>query len=166
MQIDFKTLQLVTLAGLFALLYAGRMVKGSSRQTPDGLAFPLKPIVVWSRAALLPVYGLLFFWPMHQTMHRPPLLLILLIVGLALLLLSQMPGTIVLTPTGIEQRFWLRKLKAMSYHEVMSIQMVGAGRMVRVMGDNRVSITHTWNHSASAEFIAELERRTGKRAIR
>jgi hypothetical protein len=48
----------------------------------------------------------------------------------------------------------------------MSIQMVGAGRMTRVLGDNRVSITHTWNHSGATEFVKELERRTGKRAIR
>jgi hypothetical protein len=38
--------------------------------------------------------------------------------------------------------------------------------MTRVLGDNRVSITHTWNHSGSDQFRKELERRTGKRVIR
>jgi hypothetical protein len=38
--------------------------------------------------------------------------------------------------------------------------------MVRVLGDNRVSITHTWNHSGQAEFVKELEQRSGRRAIR
>jgi hypothetical protein len=103
---------------------------------------------------------------MWKTSQQPPKFLPLLIVALAALILSQMPGTIVLTPGGLIQRFWLRPSKAISYPEVMSIQMIGAGRMVRVLGDNRVSITHTWNHSASAEFVAELERRTGKRALR
>jgi hypothetical protein len=37
--------------------------------------------------------------------------------------------------------------------------------MIQVLGDNRVRITHTSNHSASAEFRQEIERRTGKRVI-
>ena len=56
MQFDLKTLQLFTLAALFAMLYLGRMVKGSPRETAEGLAFPLKPLVVWSRAIILPLY--------------------------------------------------------------------------------------------------------------
>jgi hypothetical protein len=103
---------------------------------------------------------------MWKAAAHPPKFLPVLIVALAALILSQMPGTIVLTPNGLVQRFWLRSSKAIAYSEVMSIQAIGAGRMVRVLGDNRVSITHTWNHSASAEFVAELERRTGKRALR
>jgi hypothetical protein len=31
--------------------------------------------------------------------------------------------------------------------------------MIRVLGDNRVSITHTWNHSASERFQQEIARR-------
>jgi len=166
MHVDSNTLQMFSLATLFALLYAGRMVKGSPRETPEGLAFPLKPLVLWGRALVIPIYGVLFLWPMWKASQHPPKFLPFLIIALAALILSQMPGTIVLTPTGLVQRFWLRSSKSITYPEVMSIQTMGAGRMVRVLGDNRVSITHTWNHSASAEFVAELERRTGKRATR
>jgi hypothetical protein len=166
MPVDLKTLQLFTLAALFAMLYAGRMVKGKPRESADGLAFPLKPLVVWSRAIVLPLYFALFAWPMWQAHRSIPLWLPLLILALVALVLYQMPGTIVLTPTALIQRFWLRGTKTIQYGEVMSIQMIGAGRMTRVLGDNRVSITHTWNHSASEEFRKELERRTGKRVIR
>jgi len=166
MQFDLKTLQLFTLAALFAMLYLGRMVKGSPRETAEGLAFPLKPLVVWSRAIVLPLYFMLFARPMWQAHHNIPLWLPLLIVALIALVVYQMPGTIVLTPTGLIQRFWLRRTKTIQYNEVMSIQMIGAGRMTRVLGDNRVSITHTWNHSASEQFRKELERRTSKRVIR
>jgi hypothetical protein len=166
MQFDLKTLQLFTLAALFAMLYAGRMVKGSPRETPDGLAFPLKPLVVWSRAIVLPLYFMLFAWPMWKAQHHIPLWLPLLILALVALVLYQMPGTIVLTPTALVQRFWLRGTKAIQYSEIMSIQMIGAGRMTRVLGDNRVGITHTWNHCASEQFRKELEHRTGKRVIR
>ena len=45
----------------------------------------------------------------------------------------------------------------------MAIHAVQGGRMTQVLGDNRVKITHTSNHSAAEEFRQELERRTGKR---
>jgi hypothetical protein len=163
---DPKNLQLVTLAALFALIYAGRLSKGSPRQTKEGLAFPLKPLVLWSRALVLPLYFVLILWPLEKSHHQVPFWLPLLFLGLLLLVVSQMPGTITFTPTGLVQRFWLRKSKAMRYDEVMSAQAIGAGKMTRVVGDNRVSITHTWNHSASEQFRKELERRTGKRVIR
>jgi len=162
---DIKSLQLITLAALFALLYAGRMVKGSPRETPEGLAFPLKPLVVWSRALVLPLYFALFALPVWKSGQHIPLWFLVLLLALAALVLYQMPGTIVLTPTAVEQRFWLRGAKTIEYNEVMSIQLIGAGRMTRVLGDNRVSITHTWNHCAAEQFRKELERRTGKRII-
>ena len=166
MPVDLRTIQLFTLAILFAMLYGGRMVKGKPRESAEGLAFPLKPIVVWSRAIVLPLYFALFAWPAWKAHHSIPLWFLLLIVALVALILYQMPSTIVLTPTAVIQRFWLRGTKTIQYGEVMSIQMIGAGRMTRVLGDNRVSITHTWNHSAAEEFRRELERRTGKRVIR
>jgi hypothetical protein len=163
---DIKTLQLITLAALFALLYAGRMVKGSPRETAEGLAFPLKPLVLWSRALVLPLYFALFAWPVWRSGRHVPAWFPVLLLMLAALVLYQMPGTIVLTPTALIQRFWLRGAKTIHYGEVMSIQVIGAGRMTRVLGDNRVSITHTWNHCAAEQFRTELEGRTGKRAIR
>ena len=163
---DPKNLQLLTLAALFALIYAGRLSKGSPKETAEGLAFPLKPLVLWSRALVLPVYFALILWPLWKSHHHVPLWLPLMFLVLFLLVIWQMPGTIVFTPTGLVQRFWLRKEKAMRYDEIMSAQVVGAGKMTRVLGDNRVSITHTWNHSGQAEFIKELEQRSGRRAIR
>jgi hypothetical protein len=128
MQLDFKTLQLILLAALFAMLYAGRMVKGSPRETPEGLAFPLKPIVIWSRAVILPLYFALFAWPLWKMQQHIPLWLPVLLLALAVLVLYQMPGTIVLTPTALLQRFWLRGSKTIQYNEVMSIQLIGAQR--------------------------------------
>jgi hypothetical protein len=80
-------------------------------------------------------------------------------------ILMQVPGTITLTPTAITQRFWFRQSKIIQYNEVMAIQAAQGGRITRVLGDNRVKITHTLNHSAAKEFRQELERRTGKRVI-
>ena len=165
MKIDLKTAQLIIVAGLFLLLYAGRLVKGVPKQTAEGLAFPLKPIVVWGRALLFPLYIFFFILPVWQTTHHLPLWLPLLVLGVAVLLLWNMPGRIVLDATGLKQHFWLRKDKEIAYPQVMSVQKIGAGRMTRVLGNNNENITHTWNHSGAAEFAAEMERRTGKRAI-
>jgi hypothetical protein len=79
--------------------------------------------------------------------------------------LMQMPGTITLTPTAITQRFWFQPSKAIQYNEVMTIQAMQGGRMTRVLGDNRVKITHTSNHCAAIEFQREIESRTGKRVV-
>lgn len=43
MSLDPKTLQLLTLAALFALIYAGRLSKGSPKETAEGLAFTQSP---------------------------------------------------------------------------------------------------------------------------
>jgi IS5 family transposase len=76
-----------------------------------------------------------------------------------------MPGTITLTPTAITQNFWFQPSKAIQYNEVMAIQAMQGGRMTRVLGDNRVRITHTSNHCAATEFQQEIARRTGKRVV-
>jgi hypothetical protein len=76
-----------------------------------------------------------------------------------------MPGTITLTPTAVTQRFWFRSSKAIQYTEVMAIQAAAGSRSTHVLGDNRVRISHTLNHSAAKEFQQELERRTGKRVV-
>ena len=51
------------------------------------------------------------------------------------------------------------KKRVIGYDEVMSVQRYVAGKAVRVMGLNGVTITHTNNHAAQAEFLAEMERR-------
>jgi len=166
MPLDLKTLQIMTIAVLFVLLYAGRMIKGSPRETPEGLAFPLKTIVLIGRAVIIPLYLVFFIIPVWRETHKIPLWLPIVVIGVVMLVLWQMPGTIIFTPSQLVQRYWLRKDKAISYTDIMTAQAIGAGRMTRILGNNRVTITHTWNHSGSAEFAKEIERRTGKRVIR
>jgi hypothetical protein len=163
MKLDLKTLQMLMLFVLFGLLYAGRMVKGSARETPEGLSFGMKPLVMWVRLLVLPVYFALFIYPLWMRHHTIPLWLPVLLVALLAFILLQLPGTIVLTPTAIVQRFWLRPSKSIQYNEVMAIEPLQGGRMIRVLGDNRVRITHTWNHCASEQFQQEITRRRADR---
>ena len=162
MRFDLHTLQIASMAVVFGLLFAGRATKGTARPTPTGLAFPLKPLVVFSRAVALPLYFLLFAYPLwisHQSI--PAWLLLLLFVAL-IFGLYQLPGTIVLTSTAITQRFWLRASKTIPYDQILGIAAARTGAVTRILGSNRTAVTHTFNHSDSAGFRAELARLSGK----
>jgi len=145
------------------LLYGSRLTKGSVVQTPDGLAFRIKPLFAWARAIALPAYILFFVYMMSMQKQPVPWWTALLFIAAIVVGVMQMPGTITLTPMAITQRFWFQPSKTIQYNEVMTIQAMQGGRMTRVLGDNRVNITHTSNHCAAEEFRQELERRTGKR---
>jgi hypothetical protein len=147
------------------LLYGSRLTKGSVVQTTDGLAFRIKPLFAWARAIALPAYILFFVYMMSMRKQPVPWWMALLFIAAIVVGVVQMPGTITLTPMAITQRFWFQPSKTIQYNEVMTIQAMQGGRMTRVLGDNRVNITHTSNHCAAEEFRQELERRTGKRVV-
>ena len=162
MHLDARMLRAIAIGLAFILLYGSRLTKGSVVQTPDGLAFRIKPLFAWARAIALPAY-ILFFIYMLSTQKQPvPWWMALLFIAAIAIGVMQMPGTITLTPIAITQRFWFQPSKAIQYNEVMAIQAMQGGRMTRVLGDNRVKITHSSNHCAAAEFQQEIQRRTNK----
>jgi hypothetical protein len=165
MHFDPSILRSVALGIILLVVFGSRFTTGSSSQTADGLVFGIKPIILWARVIILPV--LIFFVVYALTTNRQaaPWWVFLLFFAAIVFIIVQMPGTITLTPTAITQRYWFQPSKTIQYNEVMAIQAAQAGRMTRVLGDNRVRITHTQNHSAADEFRQELERRTGKRLI-
>jgi len=165
MHLEPRMLRAIAVGIAILLLYGSRLSKGSVVQTADGLAFRIKPLFAWSRAIALPAY-IIFFGYIMTIQKRPvPWWMALLFIAAIAIGVMQMPGTITLTPTAVTQRFWLQPSKTIQYGEVMAIQAMQAGRMTRVLGDNRVKITHTSNHCAAIEFQQELERRTGKRIV-
>ena len=163
MHLDPLVLRNLALVIVIAAIFGSRLTKGSVTQTPEGLVFGIKPIVLWMRIILIPalVVFVIYFWVTGK--QSPPIWVPVLFFAAIAFILAQMPGTIALTPTAVTQRFWFRPSKSIQYNEVMAIQSAQAGRITRVLGDNRVRITHTQNHSAANEFQQELERRTGKR---
>jgi hypothetical protein len=163
MHLDPRMLRAIAVGLAVLLLYGSRLTKGSVVQTPDGLAFRIKPLFAWARAIALPAYILFFIYMMSTQKQPVPWWMALLFIAAIVIGVMQMPGTITLTPTAITQNFWFQPSKVIQYNEVMTIQAMQGGRMTRVLGDNRVKITHTSNHCAAEEFQKELERRTGKR---
>jgi hypothetical protein len=165
MHLDPRLVRAAVIALAIVLLYGSRLSTGKVRETPEGLAFPIKPLFAWSRAVALPAYMLFFAYMLFVQRQVLPWWMALLFVAAVALGVMQMPGTIVLTPMAITQRFWLQPSKAIQYNEVVAIQGMQGGRMTAVLGDNRVKITHTSNHCAAVEFRQEMERRTGKRVV-
>jgi hypothetical protein len=163
--LDPRMLRAIAVGLAVLLLYGSRLTKGSVAQTPDGLAFRIKPLFAWARAIALPAYILFFVYMMSMRKQPVPWWMALLFIAAIVVGVVQMPGTITLTPMAITQRFWFQPSKTIQYNEVMTIQAMQGGRMTRVLGDNRVNITHTSNHCAAEEFRQELERRTGKRGV-
>jgi hypothetical protein len=165
MHLDSRLIRAGAVALVIVLLYGSRLSTGKVRETPEGLVFRIKPLFAWSRAIALPAYILFFAYMMFVQRQVLPWWMALLFVAAVAIGVMQMPGTIVLTPMAITQRFWLQPSKVIRYNEVVAIQEMQGGRMTAVLGDNRVKITHTSNHCAAVEFRQELERRTGKRVI-
>jgi hypothetical protein len=159
MKFDQSTLQFLILLILFGQIFAVRMVKGTARETTEGLSFGMKWPATLLRIVLLPLFFARFGYLAWVTHHTIPAWTLGLCVALAAVILFQMPGTIVLTPTAIVQHFWLRPSKTIQYNEVMALEQLQGGRITRVLGDNRVRITHTWGHSASEQFQQEIARR-------
>ena len=165
MHLDPRTLRSIAFGVVLLVLFGSRFTTGSVTQTPDGPVFGIKPVIAWTRIVILPALIILvvYFWIVSK--QSPPIWVPVLFFAAVVFIVMQMPGTIALTPTAITQRFWFKPSKAIEYKEVMAIQAIQGGRMTSVLGDNRVKITHTSNHSAAPEFRQEIERRTGKRVI-
>ena len=148
-----------------AIVFGARITKGSAKETPEGLVFGMKPIIILTRLLAFPIYCGVLFYPILTHQRNMPIWVPIVLGLLFIFLLYQSPGTILLTPTAIIQRFWFRADKVIQYPEVMTIQITQANRLTRVFGNNRITITHTASHSDAEGFRAELERRTGKRAL-
>jgi len=166
MHIDPQLLRTIAFCVIFLAIFGSRFTTGSARQTPEGLVFGIKPVIAWTRAIFLPAFVLFFLYAavIHHSSSVPWWVALFFVAAVAIIVM-QMPGTITLTPTAVTQRFWFRSSKAIQYNEVMAIQAASGSRSTHVLGDNRVKITHTLNHSAAKEFQQELERRTGKRVV-
>jgi hypothetical protein len=165
MPLDPNLLRTLVIVLFFAALFAGKIAKGKARQTPEGLTFPMKPVFTAMRFLALPLYYAFFFywyWQAHHVVSWPMTILFVLVMAL---MATQSPGTIVLTPTAIVQHYWLLKDKVIPYADIMALQKTSAGRSIAILGDNRVRIIHTSNHSDQAGFEQAIEQRTGKKVL-
>jgi hypothetical protein len=165
MHLDQNFLRNLVFALFLIIIFGSKLAKGKAVPTSEGLTFPMKPIFTLIRFVALPLYYAFFFYWYWQARHLISWPVTLLFAAIMIFLVSQAPGTIVLTDDAIEQRFWFLQKKAIQYPEIMAIQKTQGGRSTTVLGDNRVKITHTANHSGQLAFQQAIEQRTGKKIL-
>jgi len=160
--IDARPLRAIAAGVAMMLLYGSRLTHGAVRQTPQGEAFPLKPMFAWSRAIGLPAYVIFYAYTMMAERHSLPWYFSLLLLAAIFFGIAPMPGTITLTGDAIVKRYWLMPDRTIPYNGVARIELKRRGRRIRIVGENGTVITHTVNHSGAQEFRRQLEQRTGK----
>ncbi len=155
------TLRWAAVLAVFALLYGSRLSRGAAQKTAEGTEYPLKPMVIASYLGALLLYAGFLGYSAYASPRGVPwwfYLVFLLAMGLILL---RLPGTITVGSLAVRQRYWFLKERVIGYSDVVAVQVYSAGRAVRVTGNAGVAITHTNNHVAQPEFLAEMGRATG-----
>jgi len=79
-----------------------------------------------------------------------------LCMGFILLVLSAFPGTLTVTPDGVEQFYWLSKTRSIPWKEIRSIDVDKKRRRITVSGRSMKKIVHTRQLPEQDLFLAEL----------
>ena len=83
----------------------------------------------------------------------------LICLGFTLLLLRVLPGTIVMSEQGLEQKYWLTKAKRIGWGQVRDVVVRQKQGQVTICGKNGAKIQHTRQLPDRARLLAELEAR-------
>jgi hypothetical protein len=113
-------------------------------------------ILITVSLAWLATRGLLFG-------KREPLAL-LQAVGLGLLpvmLLTEFPGTIMITDVGLEQLYWLRRNKRIQWEDIVEINTGEKIRSVTITADDGTKIVHSAGLPDRARLLLELKQHCG-----
>lgn len=159
---NLHSLQLAAIVLVLALVFLSRFARGRARETPAGLAFPIKPLVIGSRILAIVIYFFLFAYPLWISRQSIPAWLLFLLLFAVVFGLYQLPGTVVLTPDAVTQRFWFRSPKHIPYHRILRVAGSPNAQVTRVFGPDGVLINHTFNHADPQRFRNELSTRSGK----
>lgn len=136
--------------------------KRTTSFTDDTVAFPVENIVVWLCLICIPIF---LYWAMMELAnidflsHYLALLTNLMkpavFACLGLGLLFSLPGTLVVTPEGIEKRFWLRSNKKVLWGEITTITV--SENRVEIADANRKKISHESFNLDRERFLLELK---------
>lgn len=78
-------------------------------------------------------------------------------VGFIVLLLRVLPGTLVVTAQGLEQRYWLRKPRVIAWADVRRIEVREKQREVVIRGVGGTKIQHSKQFPDREQLMAALE---------
>lgn len=81
---------------------------------------------------------------------------------LVLVVVSYVPGTIIITADGLQQIYWLSRNKRIRWEEIVEINTGKKNRNVTITGANRTKIIHSSPLPDRARFLGELKRHCGE----
>jgi hypothetical protein len=152
---------LAALAAFALLLFLGRIGNRGSARFADGkVSFPP------SRASLgsgLVIIGFLLQSAVRHLLrsHGTPADWLIqggLLVG-SLALLSELPGTVVVTDEGLEQIYWFRRRVKLPWDHL--VEVVLNPHTVTIRGENGTRILHTGRQVDRARLLVELKHHCG-----
>jgi hypothetical protein len=83
--------------------------------------------------------------------------LVSLCMGFIMLLLISFPGSIDVTSEGLEQNYWVGRLKRIAWKDVVGFEIDKKGKKVTIRAKNGPKIVHTRQLADRERFVAELE---------
>lgn len=162
--ITFLVLFFVAVAGLWLLSRQIVREAGSdrtARQLPGGgLEFAMDQralvasVLFIGAFAVVGVGGTISALISHASLVFP-----LVCLGFTLLMLRVLPGTIVLSEQGLEQRYWLAKAKRVGWDQVRDVAVQQKQGLVTIRSKSGAKIQHTRQLPDRASLLAELEAR-------
>ncbi|MHB1673972.1 MAG: PH domain-containing protein [Acidobacteriaceae bacterium] len=81
---------------------------------------------------------------------------------LVLVVISYVPGTIVITADGLQQIYWFSRNKRIRWEEIVEINTGKKNRDVTITGANRTKIIHSNQLPDRARLLLELKRHCGE----
>ncbi len=82
-----------------------------------------------------------------------------LCMGFILLLLAAFPGTLTISPDGLEQYYWLTRGRKIGWKEVKAVVIDKKKKRVTISGPGSKKIVHTRQLPDRDRFIAEIAKR-------
>jgi hypothetical protein len=149
---------------LAILLLFGRIGnRGSARVIDSRVEFPPCQVAFWSWLAVIALLlSVAVLHLVHHHEHRRDLLMhISLGVG-ALLFLSLLPATIVVTEEGLEQIFWLGKNRKIAWDDIDEVNTGKDRRTVSITGRDGTRILHMGQLVDRPRLLLELKQHCGE----
>jgi hypothetical protein len=165
-------MSLLTVAGLY---FGGVTVLGvlshrivreadgdrTARALPDGrLEFAPDPQAILAMYIFIGIFAAFGTWGLiFALVEGGGLALAMFCLLLVLLLLRLLPGTIVLSEQGLEQKYWLAKVTHIGWDDVQSVSVNEKQNRTTVYGRQGAKIKHERQLPDRARLLAALEAR-------
>jgi hypothetical protein len=155
---------LLGMVALFVLSRLSQKEAGRSRKAEElpggGLEFAPDTVALTSTRLLIGLFGLLgVVGIVGNAFNGHGLWPGVFCASLALLLAKLLPGTILLTDQGLEQRYWLGAPKQMRWKDVHMVTLQQRQRSVTVIGRSGVKIQHVKQLPDRSRLLIELANR-------